>query len=195
MINLSTKLLYTQVLIAPCPLDDVRLAPRPPITAMSTLISTKVVALRLRTVPLDRLSMKAVEDGWSLSAKFAMERTPEFIKVWSWARYDYTVPLSVRYGSPVLDTESWGNPVAYLNTSCDFSSKFGPHQIVFDCGDWAGQDTVYAASGCPSTCVDFVNNNPAAFENAYFEFNSITVYEPQSWSIYPRRHHGIKRGH
>jgi hypothetical protein len=25
--------------------------------------------------------------------------------------------------------------------------------------------------------VDFVNNNPGAFANAYFEFNSVKVYE------------------
>ncbi|KIK66361.1 glycoside hydrolase family 16 protein [Collybiopsis luxurians FD-317 M1] len=128
--------------------------------------------------------------GW-----FAMERTVEYIKVWSWSRDDFTVPLSVRYGSPVLDTDLWGLPVAYFpNTSCDLAAKFGPHQIIINRGDWAGQDAVYAASGCPGSCIDHVNNDPESFKEAYFEFNSITVYEPRRSSIFPRAHH-LKRAH
>jgi len=66
-------------------------------------------------------------------------------------------------------------------------------------GDWAG--AVYGSSGCPGTCegmlrrwlcgwikwqtsvadseknTDYVNNNPGAFSNAYFEFNSVRVYQ------------------
>ena len=58
-------------------------------------------------------------------------------------------------------------------------------------GDWAG--SVYP-SRCPSTCVgeylsktvsnlilnmvkDFVNNNPGAFKNAFFDFASIRIYQ------------------
>ena len=60
-------------------------------------------------------------------------------------------------------------------------------------GGWAGG--VYEQSGCPSTCVgtfrkcfltpdnhtdiqntDFVDNNPASFVDAYFDFASIRVY-------------------
>jgi hypothetical protein len=65
-------------------------------------------------------------------------------------------------------------------------------------GDWAGN--VYSASGCPSTCVgmfsqffsfptiadvwdiDFVNNNPASFQNAYFDFASIRMYKAATWT-------------
>lgn len=61
-------------------------------------------------------------------------------------------------------------------------------------GDWAGG--VYGNSGCPGTCVgvstssilacassdcmlhtDYVNNNPAAFRDAYFDFAGIRVYQ------------------
>ncbi|KAE9401830.1 glycoside hydrolase family 16 protein [Gymnopus androsaceus JB14] len=116
--------------------------------------------------------------GW-----FAMERTLEFIQVWFWPRASRTVPSVVRNGSPIVETQNWGTPQAYFpNTQCDLATEFGPNQIIFDltlCGDWAGQDLVYAASGCPSTCTDFVNNNPEAFKEAYFEFNSIRVYQPR----------------
>lgn len=30
-------------------------------------------------------------------------------------------------------------------------------------------------------CADYVNNNPAAFVNAYFDFASINIYSPPSW--------------
>lgn len=63
--------------------------------------------------------------------------------------------------------------------------------IVILGGDWAGN--VYGNSGCPSTCVgkhiishivlryqqiiiDYVNYNPWAFQNAYFDFGAIRVY-------------------
>ncbi|KAF5344996.1 hypothetical protein D9756_011303 [Leucocoprinus leucothites] len=55
---------------------------------------------------------------------------------------------------------------------------FSNHNIIINltfCGDWAG--AVYGQSGCPSTCVDFVNNNPSAFSGAYFDFASIRVYQ------------------
>lgn len=62
-------------------------------------------------------------------------------------------------------------------------------------GDWAGN--VYFLTTCPSTCVgaciskiarwltiqltapllDFVNNNPSGFADAYFDFASIKIYE------------------
>ena len=66
-------------------------------------------------------------------------------------------------------------------------------------GDWAGN--AYQDSGCPSTCVgmfcnptvflmlsnradvqyiDFVNNNPASFKDAYFDFASIRTFIPAS---------------
>jgi len=63
------------------------------------------------------------------------------------------------------------------------------------CGDWAGQDSIFQGAGCPGTCVgkpclvvfhneilltnylDYVNNNPEAFSEAYFDFASIKVYQ------------------
>ncbi|KAF8814678.1 endo-1,3(4)-beta-glucanase [Phlegmacium glaucopus] len=112
--------------------------------------------------------------GW-----FAVERTSSFIKVWFWPRTANNVPEDVLHGAGTVETASWGTPRAFFpSTNCPISSKFGPHNIVINltfCGDWAG--AVYGSSGCPSTCVDFVNNNPSAFVDAYFDIAWLKVYE------------------
>ncbi|KAJ7683788.1 glycoside hydrolase family 16 protein [Mycena rosella] len=113
--------------------------------------------------------------GW-----YAMERTNAAISVWFWSHSDPSVPADVRAGGSTVSTDAWGLPSAtFPNTSCDIASHFVAHNIIINltlCGDWAGEASVYASSGCPSTCNDFVNNNPAAFTDAFFEFNSINVY-------------------
>ncbi|KAF8962582.1 2 beta-glucan [Flammula alnicola] len=114
--------------------------------------------------------------GW-----FAVERTGSFIKVWFWSRAATGIPSDVMNGETTVDTDNWGTPRAFFpSTSCPISSLFGPHNIVINltfCGDWAGASSVYAASGCPSTCVDYVNNNPSAFTNAYFDFAWLKIYQ------------------
>ncbi|KAI0260898.1 2 beta-glucan [Gloeopeniophorella convolvens] len=121
-------------------------------------------------------SFNANGGGW-----YAVERSNNFIKVWFWRRNDASVPSDVKNGASTADSGSWGTPDAYFpNTSCDINAHFGPANIIVDidlCGSWAGTSSVYAASGCPSTCVDYVNNNPSAFNNAYFEFAWIKVYQ------------------
>ncbi|KIJ63545.1 glycoside hydrolase family 16 protein [Hydnomerulius pinastri MD-312] len=114
--------------------------------------------------------------GW-----YAIERTSTFIKIYFWERGSTSVPSDVKTPGSTVNTSNWGTPAAYFpNTDCDLSSHFGPHNIIINltfCGDWAGNSAVYAASGCPSTCVDYVNQNPSAFTNAYFEFNSLNIYQ------------------
>ncbi|KIK68640.1 glycoside hydrolase family 16 protein [Collybiopsis luxurians FD-317 M1] len=110
--------------------------------------------------------------GW-----YAMELTSGFVKIWFWARGS-SVPSDVSAGSSTINTDNWGTPVAYFpNTSCSLSSHFGPQNIIINltfCGDWAG--AVYGSDNCPSTCTDYVNNNPSAFQNAYFDFLSLRAY-------------------
>ncbi|KAJ7111332.1 glycoside hydrolase family 16 protein [Mycena epipterygia] len=112
--------------------------------------------------------------------RYAMERTNSAISVWFWSRSDSTVPADVVAGGSTVDTGNWGTPSAnFPSTTCDIADLFVAHNIIINltfCGDWAGAADVYASSGCPSTCVDYVNNNPAAFTNAFFEFNAINVY-------------------
>ncbi|KAF5311079.1 hypothetical protein D9619_007882 [Psilocybe cf. subviscida] len=114
--------------------------------------------------------------GW-----YAVERTNSFIKVWFWSRAATDIPSDVMNGATSVNTDNWGTPRAYFpDTNCPIKSKFGPHNIVINltfCGDWAGASSVYAASGCPSTCVNYVNSNPSAFTNAYFDFAWIKVYQ------------------
>ncbi|KIJ09998.1 glycoside hydrolase family 16 protein [Paxillus involutus ATCC 200175] len=114
--------------------------------------------------------------GW-----YAIERTSTFIKIYFWERGSALVPSDVIYPGTTVNTGNWGTPSAYFpNTDCDFSTHLGPQNIVINltfCGDWAGNSAVYAASGCPSTCVDYVNENPYAFASAFFEFNSLNIYE------------------
>ncbi|KAF7346887.1 Glycoside hydrolase family 16 protein [Mycena venus] len=114
--------------------------------------------------------------GW-----YAMERTNVFINVWFWSRKAANVPADVSVGGTTVNTSNWGTPVAnFPNTTCNFPQFFDAHNIIINlnfCGDYAGQSSVYAASGCPSTCKSYVDNNPEAFSNAYFWFNSINIYQ------------------
>jgi hypothetical protein len=45
-------------------------------------------------------------------------------------------------------------------------------------GDWAG--ATYPSQGCPGNCVDYVNNNPGAFANAYWDIAAVRVYTPST---------------
>ncbi|KAH9985818.1 glycoside hydrolase family 16 protein [Russula compacta] len=107
------------------------------------------------------------------------------IQVWFWPRNSPDIPPEICNGAEVLTPNpTWGAPAAnfpmYPNY-CDYSSHFNAHIIVFDltlCGDWAG--AVWPTSGCgTATCVDYVNNNPSAFSEAYWEINSLRVYTLQ----------------
>jgi len=115
--------------------------------------------------------------GW-----YAIERTPTFIKIWFWPNGASNIPSDVLNGASSVKTDAWGSPTAnYPNTQCDINSKFGPANIIINltfCGDWAG--SVYPNSGCPGICVDYVNEYPAAFIDAYFNFNWIKVYQMAS---------------
>ncbi|KAJ6586860.1 glycoside hydrolase family 16 protein [Mycena vulgaris] len=115
--------------------------------------------------------------GW-----FAMQRAPCGIYMWFWSRDDSAVPLEVSQGLGTVNPDQalWGVPdAAFPTDGCDYASHFDEHSIVFDltfCGDWAG--AVYGDSGCPSSCEDHVNNNPSAFNEAYWEISSLRVYTP-----------------
>ncbi|KDQ55868.1 glycoside hydrolase family 16 protein, partial [Jaapia argillacea MUCL 33604] len=133
--------------------------------------------------------------GW-----YVMMRDGEGVKVWFWSRNDPRTPLEVREGwdDIVGGGLLWGIPQAYFpmysldshqgpldslsppSGGCEYEDHFDEHRMVFDltfCGDWAG--SVWSTSGCGTgTCEDYVNNNPEAFANAYWEVNSIRVYTP-----------------
>ncbi|PSS37150.1 hypothetical protein PHLCEN_2v1023 [Hermanssonia centrifuga] len=121
-------------------------------------------------------SFNANGGGW-----YAMERTNTFIKVWFWPRNGGSPPSDVSSGSGSINTDAWGTPAAFFpNTSCDIGSHFDQNNIIINltfCGDWAGIDSIFNAAGCPGSCVDYVNNNPGAFTNAYWDIAAVRVYE------------------
>ncbi|KAG8929808.1 hypothetical protein FRC03_011401 [Tulasnella sp. 419] len=129
-----------------------------------------------------------VGGGW-----YAMERTSTHISVWFWARNEpiENIPRDIREGNLIVKPEEWGLPFAHFtDNTCDIKKKFGPNNLIINltfCGDWAGNN--YPAT-CPQTCVDYVNNNPEAFKDAYFDIGSVRVYEPPGI----HRRHSFERG-
>jgi len=114
---------------------------------------------------------------------YITEWTSAFVRVWFFARG--SIPTSVTEGTP--DISEFGLPMANFQGSCDIDTHFANHSIIINtdfCGAWAG----FAYSNfpeCPITpgmngydsCVDFVGNNPQNFTQAYWEINSIKVYQ------------------
>ncbi|KAF9882948.1 hypothetical protein FE257_004859 [Aspergillus nanangensis] len=123
---------------------------------------------------------------------YATEWTANGLKTWFFG-HD-SVPADIAAGNP--DPSGWPMPDAAFAGDCNFERHFWDMQIVFDttfCGDWAGNEDVWASSGncatLASTCTDYVSNNPAAFEEAYWEIVSLKVYEDgnNSTQAMPRR--------
>ncbi|KAK7472629.1 hypothetical protein VKT23_000742 [Stygiomarasmius scandens] len=115
--------------------------------------------------------------GW-----YAMERSILGIKIWSFSRCN-PPPPELQNPSLPINTAAWPLPDAFFPfaaESCSYSEHFDPHNMVFDitfCGDWAGN--AFPSSGCgPSECAVFVDQNPGAFSEAYWEINSLRVYTP-----------------
>ncbi|TEB24543.1 laminarinase [Coprinellus micaceus] len=111
---------------------------------------------------------------------YAVERSPQFIKVWFWPRGDPALPEDAAKGAKVVNTDAWGEPAAFFPAnSCNIDEKFGPQNIIINltfCGDWAG--SVFNQDGCLGDCIAHVNGNPSAFQNAFFDFASISTYLP-----------------
>ncbi|KAM5536441.1 hypothetical protein V8D89_009877 [Ganoderma adspersum] len=119
-------------------------------------------------------SFNAIGGGW-----YAMERSDTYIKVWHWQRNDTNIPMDIRFGSALIDTSNWGTPIAdFPDTDCDMATYFRPQRIIINltfCGQWAGAK--YSLYGCPGDCVDYVNRNPSAFRDAYFDIASLKIYQ------------------
>lgn len=109
---------------------------------------------------------------------YAMEWTPESIKIWFFSRAE-GIPLDIV--SLLPNPASWGQPDAAFQGPCDINDHFYDMQLIFDttfCGDWAGaawEDSV-CADRAP-TCEEFVRDNPTEFESAYWAVNSVRVYQ------------------
>ncbi|KAL3439098.1 concanavalin A-like lectin/glucanase domain-containing protein [Aspergillus tetrazonus] len=107
---------------------------------------------------------------------YATEWTSDHISIWFFPRS--SIPSDITAGNP--DPSTWGTPAARFAGNCDIESHFTNMQIIFDitfCGDWAGN--VWGSSTCASlgSCTDYVSNNPEAFADAYWDINSLRVYQ------------------
>lgn len=138
---------------------------------------------------------------------YIMEWTSTDVHVWFLPRDNKASSLFqtlVTAGPASLDTTALGTPLAGFSStgsgggsvnsteglgSCDVDAHFYDHTITIDttfCGDWAGSDEGWggdAACGrLAGTCAEWVANNPQAFREAYWLFNSIRVYSAASGS-------------
>ncbi|KAK5159536.1 hypothetical protein LTS14_002678 [Recurvomyces mirabilis] len=92
------------------------------------------------------------------------------------------LPADIVAGKP--NPSSWtSTPLArFSGTGCDYTSSLSTLVHVIDhtfCGDWAGkvwQSSGAAAATNTATCAEYVQNNPSAFKDAYFEIASIKIY-------------------
>ncbi|RMY56429.1 hypothetical protein D0865_03662 [Hortaea werneckii] len=115
---------------------------------------------------------------------YATEWTSEYIKHWFFPRG--SIPDNIASGEP--DPATWGVPTVNAQGSCDIDSNFNNMSIIINtdfCGAWAGWVYQSQFPECPQnmsansldSCVDFVGNNPSYFEQAYWEINSLQVYQ------------------
>jgi hypothetical protein len=116
---------------------------------------------------------------------YVTEWTANYVKTWFFPRG--AIPSSITSGSP--DISQFGKPtVNQQGPGCTIEDHFANMSIIINtdfCGDWAGN--VYGQfQNCPQNpaissswdrCVDYVGNNPTAFTEAYWDFNSIRVYQ------------------
>ncbi|ETW87676.1 glycoside hydrolase family 16 protein [Heterobasidion irregulare TC 32-1] len=100
-----------------------------------------------------------------------------------------SIPADITAGAP--QPNGWGLPMAqWPASSCNPSTFFHDHSAIFDttlCGDWASG--VWSSTGVPgqeqscaqrtgvATCEDFVRNNGAALQQAYWEVKGVTIYQ------------------
>lgn len=126
---------------------------------------------------------------------YATEWTNQYVRIWFFPRS--AIPASITSGSPNIG--QFGTPAAMFQGSCSIDSHFNNHSIIINtdfCGAYAGN--VYSQyQNCPqsnaslyppdqyslNSCVDFVGNNPQNFTDAYWQINSLKVYQmPNSTS-------------
>jgi hypothetical protein len=115
---------------------------------------------------------------------YATEWTSDAISIFFFPRG--AIPGDLSSGNP--NPSGWGKPMAKFEGGCNIDQKFQNHNIIFDvtfCGDWAGnvwgQDSV-CSSKAPS-CQAYVQNNPGAFTDAFWQVNSLKVYSSNDQAI------------
>ncbi|KAJ4348177.1 uncharacterized protein N0V89_009549 [Didymosphaeria variabile] len=123
---------------------------------------------------------------------YAMEWTDSSISVWFLPRNSTTFASASSNATQTLDPSTFGTPLAkFQGQGCDFQERFKNMRIIFDttfCGDWAGktwEESTCAAKTGAATCEEYVQNNPEAFADAYWEIAGLKWFEKSSASGSP----------
>ncbi|KAI9843584.1 MAG: hypothetical protein M1838_002547 [Thelocarpon superellum] len=107
---------------------------------------------------------------------YAVEWTSQAISIWFFPRNN--IPLGVLAGTP--DPSTWGVPAGYFHGDCSIDQNFRNHKIIFNtafCGAWAANAWTPTCAKKSSSCNDYVANNPTAFVDAYWQINSLRVFD------------------
>lgn len=104
------------------------------------------------------------------------------LRIWSWPRA--SVPADITAGNP--NPETWSTPSSDFQTAngeCDVGAYFKDQTIIINtdfCGSNIDADTWTGETSCSSvasTCVEYVAENPGSFDEVYWLFNSIDLYQ------------------
>ncbi|EER38867.1 mixed-linked glucanase [Histoplasma capsulatum H143] len=115
---------------------------------------------------------------------YATEISETAVTIWFFPRN--TVPGDIETGTP--NPKAWPKPMAKFHGACDIAANIKQQKIVFDttfCGDWAG--SVWSTSSCAAkaaTCQEFVQHNPTAFKEAYWNVNYVRYFSNKVPGVY-----------
>ncbi|KZT69565.1 glycoside hydrolase family 16 protein [Daedalea quercina L-15889] len=109
---------------------------------------------------------------------FVTEFATEGIAIWFFNRSE--VPSVLQSNASTISVSDLGTPTAnYSAATCNISTFFEPQALIFDitlCGEFAGNQAVFAET-CSGVCYDdFVIGTPSNYDDAYFEVKYVRVY-------------------
>lgn len=108
---------------------------------------------------------------------YAMQWVDSSISMWYFPRNNIPSDIINNQANP----NNWGLPYANfpLGSNCD-PSHFSKMSMIINltfCGDWAGSVFGSECGQYGSNCNSYVQNNPSAFCDAYWEINRIQIYQ------------------
>ncbi|KAK6005513.1 hypothetical protein QM012_007155 [Aureobasidium pullulans] len=115
---------------------------------------------------------------------YAMLWTSTGVSIYFFPR-DY-IPNDIKANTPDPSTWTSTPQAVFSGNGCNWDSHLKDLQLVINtdfCGDWAGNS--WESDGCATqtrvaTCAGYVQNNPKAFETAYWLFNSISIFSNET---------------
>ncbi|TEA21894.1 Endo-1,3(4)-beta-glucanase [Colletotrichum sidae] len=122
--------------------------------------------------------------GSSQGGIYAVERTDEYIKFFSW--HQAAAPKNIDSDYP--DTAAWGIPTMLIsNDKCNINNHFKDQRLVINidfCGVLAGEPNIWGGMCKASTghdvCSSYVAENPSAFSDVYFKVKDIRIFKEGS---------------